>query len=87
MASVASTCEECDGKRFDASVLDYKLGGRDISEVLAMSVSGATEFFGAGEAKLPAAHEDPRAARGRGSRVPQPSASRSPRCPAANGSD
>ncbi|MGA8335440.1 MAG: excinuclease ABC subunit UvrA [Solirubrobacteraceae bacterium] len=57
MASVASTCEECDGKRFDASVLDYKLGGRDISEVLAMSVSGATEFFGAGEAKLPAAHK------------------------------
>ena len=57
MASVASTCEECEGKRFDASVLDYKLGGRDISEVLAMSVSGATEFFGAGEAKLPAAHK------------------------------
>jgi excinuclease UvrABC ATPase subunit len=57
MASVASTCEECDGKRFDASVLDYKLGGRDISEVLAMSVSEATEFFGAGEAKLPAAHK------------------------------
>ena len=57
MASVASTCEECDGKRFEASVLDYKLGGRDISEVLAMSVSGATEFFGAGEAKLPAAHK------------------------------
>ena len=58
MASVASTCEECDGKRFDASVLDYKLGGRDISEVLAMSVSEATEWFsGAGEAKLPAAHK------------------------------
>ncbi len=57
MASVASTCEECEGKRFDASVLDYKLGGRDISEVLAMSVSDATEFFGAGEAKLPAAHK------------------------------
>jgi excinuclease ABC A subunit len=60
MASVASTCEECDGKRFDASVLDYKLGGRDISEVLAMSVSEATDWFsGAGtdEAKLPAAHK------------------------------
>jgi excinuclease UvrABC ATPase subunit len=57
MASVASTCEECNGKRFDASVLDYKLGGCDISEVLAMSFSEATEFFGAGEAKLPAAHK------------------------------
>ncbi len=57
VASVASTCEECDGKRFDASVLGYKLGGRDISEVLAMSVSEATEFFDAGEAKLPAAHK------------------------------
>ena len=60
MASVASTCEECGGKRFDASVLDYKLGGRDISEVLAMSVSEATEWFsgaGTNEAKLPAAHK------------------------------
>ena len=57
MASVASTCEECDGKRFDASVLEYKLGGRDISEVLAMSVTEAAEFFDAGEAKLPAAHK------------------------------
>jgi excinuclease UvrABC ATPase subunit len=56
MASVATTCEECGGKRFDASVLEYKLGGRDISEVLAMSVAEATEFFGAGEAKVPAAH-------------------------------
>ncbi|HUA04465.1 MAG TPA: excinuclease ABC subunit UvrA [Solirubrobacteraceae bacterium] len=57
MASVASTCEECEGKRFDASVLEYKLGGRDITEVLAMSTTEATEFFGAGEAKLPAAHK------------------------------
>ncbi|HTT29816.1 MAG TPA: excinuclease ABC subunit UvrA [Solirubrobacteraceae bacterium] len=57
MASVASTCEECEGKRFDASVLEYKLGGRDITEVLAMSITEATEFFGAGEAKLPAAHK------------------------------
>jgi excinuclease UvrABC ATPase subunit len=55
MASVATTCEECDGKRFEASVLDYHLGGRDISEVLAMSVSEAGEFFGAGEARTPAA--------------------------------
>ncbi|MGZ4129489.1 MAG: ATP-binding cassette domain-containing protein, partial [Actinomycetota bacterium] len=53
---VSTTCEECDGKRFDASVLDYHLGGRDISEVLAMSVTGAAEFFGAGEARTPAAH-------------------------------
>ena len=56
MAGVATTCEECDGKRFDASVLDYHLGGRDISEVLAMSVTEAEEFFGAGEARTPAAH-------------------------------
>jgi len=56
MASVATTCEECGGKRFDASVLEYHLGGRDISEVLAMSVTDAQEFFGAGEASTPAAH-------------------------------
>ena len=57
MASVASTCEECEGKRFDASVLEYKFGGRDISEVLAMSVAEASEFFGAGEAQVPAARK------------------------------
>ncbi|ONI80133.1 daunorubicin resistance protein DrrC [Saccharothrix sp. ALI-22-I] len=56
MAGVATTCEECEGKRFDASVLEYHLGGRDISEVLAMSVTEAEEFFGAGEARTPAAH-------------------------------
>jgi excinuclease UvrABC ATPase subunit len=56
MAGVATTCEDCEGKRFDASVLDYHFGGRDISEVLAMSVSEAEEFFGAGKAKTPAAH-------------------------------
>jgi excinuclease UvrABC ATPase subunit len=56
MAGVASTCEECEGKRFQASVLEYHLGGRDISEVLAMSVTQAQEFFGAGEARTPAAH-------------------------------
>jgi len=44
MASVATTCEDCDGKRFQASVLEYRLGGRDISEVLAMSVTEAEEF-------------------------------------------
>ncbi|MET7715747.1 excinuclease ABC subunit UvrA [Streptomyces sp. NPDC005407] len=56
MAGVATTCEECEGKRFEASVLDHHLGGRDISEVLAMSVTEAEEFFGAGEAHTPAAH-------------------------------
>src|SRR5450759_4004140 len=56
MAGVATTCEECEGKRFQASVLDHHLGGRDISEVLAMSLTEAEEFFGAGEARTPAAH-------------------------------
>ncbi len=56
MAGVATTCEECEGKRFQASVLDHHLGGRDISEVLAMSVTEAEEFFGAGEVRTPAAH-------------------------------
>jgi excinuclease UvrABC ATPase subunit len=56
MAGVATTCEVCEGKRFDASVLDYHLGGRDISEVLATSVTEAAEFFGTGEARTPAAH-------------------------------
>ena len=56
MAGVATTCEECEGKRFDASVLEYHLGGRDISEVLAMPVAEAQEFFGAGDARTPAAH-------------------------------
>ncbi|MFD4794085.1 ATP-binding cassette domain-containing protein [Streptomyces anulatus] len=57
MASVSSPCEDCEGKRFQASVLDYHLGGRDISEVLAMSVAQAEEFFASGEAALPAAHK------------------------------
>ncbi|GAB2521400.1 ATP-binding cassette domain-containing protein [Nocardiopsis aegyptia] len=56
MAGTATTCEECEGKRFQASVLEHRLGGRDISEVLAMSVAEAEEFFGAGEARTPAAH-------------------------------
>ncbi|WDO07592.1 excinuclease ABC subunit UvrA [Streptomyces murinus] len=56
MAGVATTCEECEGRRFEASVLRYRLGGRDISEVLAMPVAEAAEFFGAGEAHTPAAH-------------------------------
>ncbi|MGK5740263.1 ATP-binding cassette domain-containing protein [Micromonospora sp. URMC 103] len=56
MAGVTTTCEECEGRRFQASVLEYRLGGRDISEVLAMSVAEAEAFFGAGEAATPAAH-------------------------------
>ena len=56
MATVATTCEVCEGKRFDASVLEYHLSGRDISEVLAMPVSEAEDFFAAGEARTPAAH-------------------------------
>ncbi|MEU7776465.1 excinuclease ABC subunit UvrA [Micromonospora parva] len=56
MAGVAAPCEDCEGKRFQASVLEYRLGGRDISEVLAMSVTEAEKFFGAGDARTPAAH-------------------------------
>ncbi|MFJ9517901.1 ATP-binding cassette domain-containing protein [Kitasatospora sp. NPDC101801] len=56
MAGVATPCEECEGKRFSAEVLEHRLGGRDISEVLAMSVTEAEEFFGDGEARTPAAH-------------------------------
>ncbi|HET7473438.1 MAG TPA: excinuclease ABC subunit UvrA [Candidatus Limnocylindrales bacterium] len=55
METVASVCVECEGKRFQASVLEYRLGGRNIAEVLAMSVAEALEFFGAGEARIPAA--------------------------------
>jgi excinuclease UvrABC ATPase subunit len=56
MAGVATLCEECDGKRFQAQVLEYTLGGKDISQVLAMPVAEAEVFFGAGEARTPAAH-------------------------------
>ena len=56
MAGVATVCEECEGKRYQAAVLEHHLGGRDISEVLAMSVNEAEQFFGAGEARTPAAH-------------------------------
>ncbi|MCC3651737.1 excinuclease ABC subunit UvrA [Streptomyces sp. S07_1.15] len=55
MAGVATVCEECEGKRFQAPVLEYRLGGRDISEVLAMSVAEAGEFFASGDARTPAA--------------------------------
>ncbi|MEV0373246.1 excinuclease ABC subunit UvrA [Streptomyces sp. NPDC050636] len=57
MAGVSGPCEDCEGKRFQASVLDYHLGGRDISEVLAMSVTEAEKFFNSGEARIPAAHK------------------------------
>ncbi|MFG1781607.1 ATP-binding cassette domain-containing protein [Rhodococcus oryzae] len=57
MATVESPCEECEGKRFQASVLEYTLGGRNIAEVLAMPVAEAEEFFGTGEAKIAAAHK------------------------------
>ena len=57
MAGVATPCEVCDGKRFDASVLDYRFGGKDISEVLTMSVAEAQSFFVSGAAALPAAHK------------------------------
>ena len=56
MAGVAVVCEVCDGKRFEAEVLTYTFGGQDISEVLAMSVRDAGQFFGAGDASTPAAH-------------------------------
>jgi excinuclease ABC A subunit len=56
MAGVASICEECEGKRFQAEVLEYEFGGRDISEALAMSVAEAEEFFGDGKGEIPAAH-------------------------------
>jgi excinuclease UvrABC ATPase subunit len=55
MADVATPCEECDGKRYQSSVLKFHLGGRDISEVLAMSVIDARAYFGSGEAHMPAA--------------------------------
>ena len=57
MAGVATVCEECEGKRFQADVLEYTFGGKDISEVLAMSVTEAEAFFGAGDAATPAAHK------------------------------
>ncbi|QHB99717.1 ATP-binding cassette domain-containing protein [Epidermidibacterium keratini] len=57
MAGTATTCEDCEGKRFQPAVLDYKFGGKDISEVLAMPVEEAEAFFEDGEAKLPAAHK------------------------------
>ena len=57
MAGVATTCEVCEGRRFQDQVLEYRFGGKDIREVLAMSVAEAEEFFSTGEAKTPAAHK------------------------------
>lgn len=56
MAGVATVCEDCEGRRFQASVLDYRLGGLNIAEVLDLPVKDAVSFFGAGEARTPAAH-------------------------------
>ncbi|MDR6572756.1 excinuclease UvrABC ATPase subunit [Curtobacterium sp. 320] len=56
MAGIATPCAECGGKRFDQSVLEFRLGGKDISEVLAMPVADAAAFFAAGESRIPAAH-------------------------------
>ena len=57
METVATPCEECDGRRFQAAVLEYTLGGRNIAEVLEMSVEAAEQHFATGEAKVPAAHK------------------------------
>ncbi|MFC7402328.1 ATP-binding cassette domain-containing protein [Citricoccus sp. GCM10030269] len=57
MSTVASTCQDCDGKRYQAAVLDYRLGGKNIAEVLELSVAEAEEFFAGGEARIPAAHK------------------------------
>lgn len=57
MAGVATTCEDCEGKRFQSAVLEYRFGGQNIAEVLGMSVSTAEEFFREGEGRIPAAHK------------------------------
>ena len=56
MAGVSSTCEDCEGRRFSADVLEHHLGGKDISEVLAMPVAEAADFFADGASRVPAAH-------------------------------
>ncbi len=55
MAGVTSICEECEGRRFQAAVLDYQLGGLNIADVLDLSVGEAAAVFGDGEARTPAA--------------------------------
>jgi len=56
MAGVSTVCEDCAGRRFQASVLEYRFGGLNIAEALDLSVDDAVRFFGEGEAKTPAAH-------------------------------
>lgn len=56
MAGVSTVCEDCEGKRFQAAVLEYRFGGLNIAEVLDLPVEEAATFFGEGEAKTPAAH-------------------------------
>ena len=85
MAGVTTVCEDCEGKRFQASVLDYRLGGLNIAEVLDLSVEEAVGFFGAGKANTPAAHAILQRMADVGSATCG-SASRSPRCRAASGS-
>lgn len=57
MSGVETTCEECEGRRFQASVLEYQFGGKNIAEVLEMPVAEATAFFASGESRVPAAHK------------------------------
>jgi excinuclease ABC A subunit len=57
MAGVTTVCEDCEGRRFQASVLEYQIGGRNIAEVLDLSVADAVGFFGSGAAATPAAHQ------------------------------
>ena len=85
MAGVATTCEECEGKRFQASVLEYEFGGKDISEVLAMSVGEAEAFFGAAMRRSRPRTRSSNVSPTSGSAT-SPSASRSPRSPAASAS-
>ncbi len=72
MDTVATTCETCEGRRFEPAVLDYKLGDRDISEVLAMSVAEAEEFFARRRRADARRAQDPRAPGRRRSRLPEP---------------
>jgi len=72
MAGIATTCEVCEGRRFEPSVLEYQFGGKDISEVLAMPVAEATQFFGTGAAKTPACAQAPDPSGRRRARLPPP---------------
>ena len=85
MATVESPCEECEGRRFKAEVLEHTLGGKDIAEVHEMSVVDALALFGTGEAGSPPPRRSSSASSTSGSAT-SPSGSRSPRCPAASGS-